>query len=177
MIAGTGSGVGKTTVTVALLRAFSRRGLTVSAFKVGPDFLDPTYLAIASGRPCHNLDGWMMGTAYAADLFERASRDADLSVVEGVMGLYDGRPIGEGSPLRSLALAAPDPAAGATDVLQPRGQGPSASSGGRRRRRDRQQRGSWAARASPLLRPGCRRSPAPSPAARSQRCRAGTSAW
>jgi cobyrinic acid a,c-diamide synthase len=90
MIAGTGSGVGKTTVTVALLRSLARRGLAVSAFKVGPDFLDPTYLAIASGRPCHNLDGWMMGTAYAAELFERASRGADLAVVEGVMGLYDG---------------------------------------------------------------------------------------
>ena len=90
MIAGTGSGVGKTTVTVALLRALVRRGLTMSAFKVGPDFLDPTYLSIASGRPCHNLDGWMMGTAYAADLFERASSGADISVVEGVMGLYDG---------------------------------------------------------------------------------------
>ncbi len=90
LIAGTGSGVGKTTVTVALLRALARRGLSVSAFKVGPDFLDPTYLAIASGRPCHNLDGWMMGTAYAAELFERASRGADISVVEGVMGLFDG---------------------------------------------------------------------------------------
>ncbi len=90
LIAGTGSGVGKTTVTVALLRALVRRGLTTSAFKVGPDFLDPTYLAIASGRPCHNLDGWMTGTDYPADLFERASRDADVSVVEGVMGLYDG---------------------------------------------------------------------------------------
>jgi cobyrinic acid a,c-diamide synthase len=90
LIAGTGSGVGKTTVTVALLRALSRRGLAVSTFKVGPDFLDPTYLAIASGRPCHNLDGWMMGTSYAAALFERASRDADISIVEGVMGLYDG---------------------------------------------------------------------------------------
>jgi len=90
LIAGAGSGVGKTTVTVALLRALARRGLTVSAFKVGPDFLDPTYLSIAAGRPCYNLDGWMMGTVYAADLFERASRDADISVVEGVMGLYDG---------------------------------------------------------------------------------------
>ena len=90
VVAGTGSGVGKTTVTVALLRAIRRRGLTVSAFKVGPDFLDPTYLAIASGRPCHNLDGWMMGTTYVAELFEHASRATDISVVEGVMGLYDG---------------------------------------------------------------------------------------
>ncbi len=90
LIAGTGSGVGKTTVTVALLRALSRRGLAAGAFKVGPDFLDPTYLAIASGRSCHNLDSWMMGTAYAADHFERVSRGTDISVLEGVMGLYDG---------------------------------------------------------------------------------------
>lgn len=90
LIAGTGSGVGKTTVTVALLRALARRGLAVRAFKVGPDFLDPTYLSIASGHPCHNLDGWMMGTAHTAALFERASRGADLAVVEGAMGLYDG---------------------------------------------------------------------------------------
>jgi cobyrinic acid a,c-diamide synthase len=90
LIAGTASGVGKTTVTVALLRALARRGLAVSAFKVGPDFLDPTYLSLAAGGPCRNLDGWMMGTAYAGELFERASRGADISVVEGVMGLYDG---------------------------------------------------------------------------------------
>ncbi|HEY6097795.1 MAG TPA: cobyrinate a,c-diamide synthase, partial [Anaeromyxobacter sp.] len=90
MIAGAGSGVGKTTVAVALARALARRGLVVSTFKVGPDFLDPTYLSIASGRPCHNLDGWMMGTDYAAGLFERASRGADVALVEGVMGLFDG---------------------------------------------------------------------------------------
>ncbi len=110
MIAGTGSGVGKTTVTVALLRALARRGLAASAFKVGPDFLDPTYLAIASGRPCHNLDGWMMGAAYAADLFERAGRDAEISVVEGAMGLYDGSsPTGLGGSSGEVArlLAAP----------------------------------------------------------------------
>ncbi len=83
LIAGTGSGVGKTTVTVALLRALAQRGLAVRPFKVGPDFLDPTYLSIASGQPCHNLDGWMMGTAYAADLFERASRAADISSRRG----------------------------------------------------------------------------------------------
>ena len=87
MVAGTGSGVGKTTVTVALARALARRGLAVRAFKVGPDFLDPTYLSLASGRPCHNLDGWMMGAAYAAALFGRESRGADISLVEGIMGL------------------------------------------------------------------------------------------
>ena len=110
VIAGTGSGVGKTSLTIGLLRALTRRGLAVSAFKVGPDFLDPTYLAIASGRLCHNVDGWMMGTAYAAGLFERESRGADIGVIEGVMGLYDGSsPAGLAGSTAEIArlLAAP----------------------------------------------------------------------
>ncbi len=67
-----------------------RRGLRVQTFKVGPDFLDPSYLAVASGRTCYNLDGWMTGRDYVCDLFARASADADLAIIEGVMGLFDG---------------------------------------------------------------------------------------
>lgn len=90
VIAGTHSGSGKTSLTLALIRMLTRRGLSVQTFKSGPDFLDPTYLASASGRPCYNLDGWMSGKEHVCRLFERATADADCALVEGVMGLYDG---------------------------------------------------------------------------------------
>jgi cobyrinic acid a,c-diamide synthase len=90
VIAGTQSGSGKTSFTLALARSLARRGLKVQTFKVGPDFLDPTYLALASGRPCHNLDGWMAGRDHCRRLFARAAADADCALIEGVMGLFDG---------------------------------------------------------------------------------------
>jgi len=90
VVAGTGSGVGKTSVSIALTAALKKRGLTVQTFKVGPDFLDPTYLSMASGRKCYNLDGWMTGKKYARTLFDKQTMDADIAVIEGVMGLFDG---------------------------------------------------------------------------------------
>ncbi len=90
VIAATHSGTGKTSFTSALVAALKNRGLRIQTFKVGPDFLDPTYLSLASGRPCFNLDGWMAGRDYVHHLFSDACRDADLAVVEGVMGLFDG---------------------------------------------------------------------------------------
>lgn len=99
IIAGTGSGVGKTSVTLALIAALKKRGLSVQSFKIGPDYLDPTYLSIASGRPCYNLDGWMTGEDYVCELFADRGATADVAVIEGVMGLFDGSdPVGpEGS--------------------------------------------------------------------------------
>ncbi len=91
VIAGTSSGVGKTSVCLGLIAALRKRGLRVQTFKVGPDFLDPTYLSLASGRPCYNLDGWMMGGKdYVSRLFCRVSSKADIALIEGVMGLFDG---------------------------------------------------------------------------------------
>jgi len=90
IIAAPQSGTGKTSLTLALIASLKRRGLRIQAFKVGPDFLDPSYLTIASGRPCYNLDGWMTGREYVLELFHRTTQDADLAVIEGVMGLFDG---------------------------------------------------------------------------------------
>ena len=90
MIAGTQSGTGKTSLALALVASLKRRGLKVQTFKTGPDFLDPSYLTLASGRPCYNLDGWMTGMEYVLDLFRRTTKDVDMAVIEGVMGLFDG---------------------------------------------------------------------------------------
>jgi cobyrinic acid a,c-diamide synthase len=83
--------------TLALLRALARRGVRVQPFKVGPDYIDPAFLAAAAGRPCPNLDGWAMREASLDGLIAGLDRDADLVLGEGVMGLFDGAPSGAGS--------------------------------------------------------------------------------
>ena len=92
IIAAASSGSGKTTVTLALLALLKRRGVAVASCKVGPDYIDPAFHARATGRPCFNLDGWAMRPATLARLVRQAAQDAELLIVEGVMGLFDGAP-------------------------------------------------------------------------------------
>jgi cobyrinic acid a,c-diamide synthase len=99
VIAGTHSGCGKTTVVLGLLAALKKKGLAVQSFKAGPDFIDSGIHRLITGRPSRNLDLWMCGEDYVRDCYGKNSADSDISVVEGVMGLYDGS-------LSTAALAA-----------------------------------------------------------------------
>lgn len=103
LLAGTNSGVGKTTLTVGLILALKRRGLKVQPFKAGPDYIDPSYHTFASRRICRNLDTWMLPEKAVLELFERQAKLSDISIVEGVMGLYDGIPYGEEGSSAHLA--------------------------------------------------------------------------
>ncbi|REE95728.1 cobyrinate a,c-diamide synthase [Thermomonospora umbrina] len=90
VVAAPSSGAGKTTVATGLMAAFAARGLKVSPHKVGPDYIDPGYHALATGRPGRNLDPFLVGEEAVVPLFRHGAADADVAVVEGVMGLYDG---------------------------------------------------------------------------------------
>lgn len=90
VIAGTNSGVGKTTIVAGLLAAFHEQGKKVQAFKVGPDYIDPGFHKLASGRDCYNLDTWLVPPHKMKPFFTEMAGDAELAIIEGVMGLYDG---------------------------------------------------------------------------------------
>ncbi|MBC6441030.1 MAG: cobyrinate a,c-diamide synthase [Rhodospirillales bacterium] len=123
IIAAPSGGSGKTVLTLALLRAFARRGDSVSSFKVGPDYIDPAFHSAASGRVCPNLDLWAMRPDTFAATAHDVISDADLVIGEGVMGLFDGPVAGDGSTA-DVAGALGLPVVLALDVT---GQGASAA--------------------------------------------------
>ena len=90
VIAGTQSGVGKTTTSLAVMAGFKSLGYRVQAFKVGPDYIDPGYHGVVTGIPSHNLDAWLMGDQAVRWVFQENTRNCDIAVLEGVMGLFDG---------------------------------------------------------------------------------------
>ncbi|WP_228054342.1 cobyrinate a,c-diamide synthase, partial [Nodosilinea sp. LEGE 07298] len=90
VVAGERSGVGKTTVTLALLAALAQKSDRVQSFKVGPDYIDPMFHRQATGRPCYNLDPILTSETYVQQCFAHRCHDADFALVEGVMGLFDG---------------------------------------------------------------------------------------
>ena len=90
IIAGTSSGVGKTSITLGILYLLKNLGFKIQSFKIGPDFIDPSYHEFVTNTPSYNLDSWLMGKKGVINTFEKYTRGKDIAVIEGVMGLFDG---------------------------------------------------------------------------------------
>src|SRR2546427_13020312 len=90
VIGGTHSGVGKTSIAIGIMGALARKGRRVQGFKIGPDFLDTSFHTAVTGRPSRNLDSWMMPGPQIPSIFASGCGDADIAVIEGVMGVFDG---------------------------------------------------------------------------------------
>ncbi|MGR6546231.1 cobyrinate a,c-diamide synthase [Paenibacillus tundrae] len=117
IIAGTGSGAGKTTVTLGLMKALAERGLRVQGFKCGPDYIDPTYHTAVTGRASRNLDAWMTSPEYVCHTFVQAADGQDISIIEGVMGLYDGKdPLSNTGSTAEIAMVTQTPVILVVDV-------------------------------------------------------------
>jgi len=104
IISGTSSGSGKTTVALGLMAALRRKGLTVAPFKCGPDFIDPGLHLLVTGKVSRNLDLWMTGEAFTRATFAMNGRAADIAVIEGVMGMFDGGLSSSGTLAATLGL-------------------------------------------------------------------------
>lgn len=104
LIGAAASGSGKTTFTMGLLRALRRRGLRVQPFKCGPDYIDTQFHSIAAGRDSVNLDTWMASPEHIREVYARYCEEADVAVIEGVMGLFDGYDRMRGSSAEIAAL-------------------------------------------------------------------------
>jgi cobyrinic acid a,c-diamide synthase len=108
LVSAPSSNSGKTTVTLGLIKLFRERGMTVQVFKCGPDYIDTKFLAQAAQRPAINLDTFMMSPDHVRDLYQRYSNTADVSIIEGVMGLFDGSDRMKGSSAEiAILLGAP----------------------------------------------------------------------
>ena len=90
VIGGTHSGVGKTSIAIGVMGALARKGRKVQGFKIGPDFLDTSFHTAVTGRPSRNLDSWMMPRPRVPSIFASGCESADIAVIEGVMGVFDG---------------------------------------------------------------------------------------
>lgn len=90
VIAATNSGAGKTTIVTGILAAMKEQGYKVQSYKIGPDYIDPGYHQLASGKPGHNLDSWLVSESKISEIFLKTALGSDIAIIEGVMGLYDG---------------------------------------------------------------------------------------